>query len=103
MPDNPMRLSLVPRLVGVDGIRLSMSMTDTHRLTVGQGADAVTVQLPPQARGIFPLIDGRNTVADLMSRLETRGVDGAQFETVWTQTVKVLLPLGLLSLDVAEG
>ncbi|MCH4090084.1 hypothetical protein [Acetobacter sp.] len=98
-PDSPdyMDPKAVPHLHGVDGIRLAMAMTDTHQLSVGEGDEAVTVQLPPQARGIFPLIDGRNTVADLATRLETRGVNASQFESVWRATVAALAPFGLLS------
>ncbi|WP_338422056.1 hypothetical protein [Acetobacter sicerae] len=91
----------VPQLHGVDGIRLAMAMTDTHQLSVGEGSETVTVQLPPQARGIFPLIDGRNTVADLAARLEVRGVDASQFEGVWRATVATLVPLGLLSVSLS--
>ncbi|NHN88634.1 hypothetical protein GOB81_08325 [Acetobacter sp. LMG 1627] len=88
----------VPQLHGVDGISLAMAMTETHQLQVGEGEKAVIVQLPPQARGIFPLIDGRATVADVAARLETRGVNAEQFETVWRATVKALAPFGLLAL-----
>lgn len=93
----------VPQLHGVEGIRLAMAMTDTHQLSVGEGSEAVAVQLPPQARGIFPLIDGRNTVADLAAQLETRGVDASQFETVWRDTVAALAPFGLLSVSLPSS
>ncbi|MFT8718387.1 hypothetical protein [Acetobacter sp.] len=91
-PD-PMAPETVPSLNGVDGIRLAMAMSDTHQLQVGEA----TVQLPPQARGIFPLIDGRNAVAALAERLEARGVEAEQFERVWRQTVEALAPFGLLT------
>lgn len=100
VPPDCMNPEAVPRLHGVDGIRLAMAMTDTHQLSVGEGSEAVVVQLPPQARGIFPLIDGRNTVADLAVRLETRGVSASQFESVWRATVAVLAPCGLISISL---
>lgn len=99
VPLDPMQSDIVPHLRGVDGIRLAMAMTDTHQLTIGKGAQGVVVQLPPQARGIFPLIDGRNTVANLAARLATRGVEAPQFEDVWRKTVTALAPFGVLELS----
>lgn len=94
MPADPLNPATIPRLNGTDGIALAMAMTATHDLRLEN--DRI-VRLPPQARGIFPLIDGKNTVADLAARLETRGVGADQFRAVWRETVETLTPTGLLS------
>ncbi|NHO19858.1 hypothetical protein GOB90_12900 [Acetobacter oeni] len=88
-----MNPATVPRLSDTTGIALAMAMTATHQLPLESGSP---VQLPPQARGIFPLIDGVNTVADIAARLETRGVEADQFRDVWRKTVQALAHTGLL-------
>lgn len=93
MSSDPLNPVTIPHLSGTTGIALAMAMTATHQLPLQDGR---IIQLPPQARGIFPLIDGTNTVADLASRLETRGVDAAQFDAVWRDTVQALASAGLL-------
>lgn len=94
---DPLAPTTVPVLNGVTGIALAMGMTPTHALRTGSGEAGQVIQLPPQARGIFPLIDGRNSVADLATRLDSRGVNATQFAEVWRATVEALGPTGLLS------
>ncbi|MBO1359341.1 hypothetical protein J2D73_05970 [Acetobacter sacchari] len=88
--------SAIPVLFGCTGIALSMSMTDDHFLPVRIGATATMLPLPPQARGIAPLIDGRREIADLARMLATRGVNQAQFDGVWGEMAATLQALGAL-------
>ncbi|MFT8711167.1 MAG: methyltransferase, partial [Komagataeibacter rhaeticus] len=46
--------------------------------------------LPPQARGILPLIDGERTVGDIAAIMETRGVSASRFARVWQQMFTTL-------------
>ncbi|GBQ97824.1 hypothetical protein AA23498_3008 [Acetobacter nitrogenifigens DSM 23921 = NBRC 105050] len=95
-PARSYEASAIPVLLGCTGIALSMSMTDDHFLPVQIGAVSAMLPLPPQARGVAPLIDGRRGVADLARMLATRGVDQAQFDAVWGQMAATLQALGAL-------
>lgn len=82
--------SAVPIMREIPGVELARQMTPDHRLPFAFGTLTVPFALPPQTRGLLPLIDGERTVGDLAAMLESRGVGSAQFDRVWHEAFTTL-------------
>lgn len=80
----------VPVMREIPGIELAKQMRADHTLPFAFGTLVVPIALPPQARGLLPLIDGQRTVGDLAAILATRGVPQHKFDTVWQETFHIL-------------
>ncbi|WP_215753683.1 class I SAM-dependent methyltransferase [Acetobacter sp. P5B1] len=80
----------VPIMREIPGIELAKQMRPDHTLPFAFGTLVVPIPLPPQARGLLPLIDGERTVGDLAAILATRGVPENKFRTVWQETFHTL-------------
>ncbi|MFT8307137.1 class I SAM-dependent methyltransferase [Acetobacter malorum] len=80
----------VPVMREIPGIELAKQMRPDHTLPFAFGTLVVPIPLPPQARGLLPLIDGERTVGDLAAILATRGVPENKFRTVWQETFQTL-------------
>ncbi|GBQ81371.1 methyltransferase [Gluconacetobacter johannae DSM 13595] len=80
---DPMDPRSVPIMREIPGAELARQILPDDRLPFAFGTLSVAVPVPPQARGLLPLIDGERTVGDLAAILETRGVSAGRFATVW--------------------
>ncbi|ATU72249.1 hypothetical protein SXCC_04195 [Gluconacetobacter sp. SXCC-1] len=80
----------VPVMREIPGLELARMMGPDDRLPFAFGTLQVAVALPPQARGILPLIDGERTVGDIAAIMETRGVSASRFARVWEQMFTTL-------------
>lgn len=80
----------VPIMREIPGIELARMMGPDDRLPFAFGTLQVTIALPPQARGILPLIDGERTLADIAAIMETRGLSASRFARVWDQMFTTL-------------
>ncbi|MDG6094090.1 class I SAM-dependent methyltransferase [Acetobacter sp. AN02] len=89
-PPDPLDDASVPVMREIPGIELARQMTPDHRLMFEFGTLVVPVPLPPQTRGLLPLIDGERTVGELAAALEGRGVGRSQFDRVWGEAFSAL-------------
>ncbi|KAB8123211.1 class I SAM-dependent methyltransferase [Komagataeibacter medellinensis] len=80
----------VPIMREIPGIELARMMGPDDRLPFAFGTLQVSIALPPQARGILPLIDGERTLADIAAIMETRGLSASRFARVWDQMFTTL-------------
>ncbi|MFE8872889.1 class I SAM-dependent methyltransferase [Acetobacter persici] len=92
-PPDASSFDAVPVMREIPGIELAKQMRADHTLPFAFGTLVVPIPLPPQARGLLPLIDGERTVGDLAAVLATRGVPENKFRTVWQETFQTLEPL----------
>ncbi|MCP9318380.1 class I SAM-dependent methyltransferase [Acetobacter persici] len=89
-PPDASSFDAVPVMREIPGIELAKQMRADHTLPFAFGTLVVPIPLPPQARGLLPLIDGERTVGDLAAVLATRGVPENKFRTVWQETFQTL-------------
>ncbi|MCG0996726.1 class I SAM-dependent methyltransferase [Acetobacter persici] len=89
-PPDASSFDAVPVMREIPGIELAKQMRADHTLPFAFGTVVVPIPLPPQARGLLPLIDGERTVGDLAAVLATRGVPENKFRTVWQETFQTL-------------
>ncbi|MFT8471052.1 class I SAM-dependent methyltransferase [Acetobacter persici] len=89
-PPDASSFDAVPVMREVPGIELAKQMRADHTLPFAFGTLVVPIPLPPQARGLLPLIDGERTVGDLAAVLAMRGVPENKFRTVWQETFQTL-------------
>lgn len=88
-PD-PLDPDTVPIMREIPGAELAKQMTPDNMLPFHFGTLVVPIPLPPQARGILPLIDGERTVGELAAILATRGVNAEKFRHVWQESFSIL-------------
>ena len=88
-PD-PLNPDAVPIMREIPGAELAKQMTPDNMLPFHFGTLVVPIPLPPQARGILPLIDGERTVGELAAILATRGVNAEKFRHVWQESFHIL-------------
>lgn len=88
-PD-PLAPDAVPIMREIPGAELAKQMTPDNMLPFHFGTLVVPIPLPPQARGILPLIDGERTVGELAAILATRGVSAEKFRHVWRESFDIL-------------
>ena len=88
-PD-PLAPDLVPLARELPASEILRRIGPDGTLPVSFGQLTVPVPLPPQARAILALIDGRRTVADIAEALAGHGIPRARFETVWPETYRAL-------------
>ncbi|MFH7810617.1 MULTISPECIES: class I SAM-dependent methyltransferase [Acetobacter] len=86
-PQNP---EAVPIMREIPGAELAKQMTPDNMLPFHFGTLVVPIPLPPQTRGILPLIDGERTVGELAEILATRGVSAEKFKHVWQESFGIL-------------
>ncbi|GFE92512.1 class I SAM-dependent methyltransferase [Acetobacter persici] len=89
-PPDASSFDAVPVMREIPGIELAKQMRADHTLPFAFGTLVVPIPLPPQARGLLPLIDGERTVGDLAAVLATRGVPENKIRTVWQETFQTL-------------
>ncbi|MFT9066563.1 MAG: class I SAM-dependent methyltransferase [Acetobacter syzygii] len=87
---NPLDPNAVPIMREIPGAELAKQMTPDNMLPFHFGTLVVPVPLPPQARGILPLIDGERTVGELADILAARGVNANKFNHVWRESFDIL-------------
>ncbi|QHC36910.1 bifunctional 2-polyprenyl-6-hydroxyphenol methylase/3-demethylubiquinol 3-O-methyltransferase UbiG [Komagataeibacter xylinus] len=87
---DPFAPDAVPIMREIPGLELARMMGADDRLPFAFGTLQVAIALPPQARGILPLIDGERTVVDLAAIMETRGVSASRFAKIWAQMFTTL-------------
>ncbi|WP_075624446.1 class I SAM-dependent methyltransferase [Novacetimonas hansenii] len=80
---DPMAGDAVPVMREIPGVELAKQIGPDDRLPFAFGTRVVPVAVPPQTRGLLPLIDGERTVGDLAAIMETRGISAARFATIW--------------------
>lgn len=83
----------------IPGIELAKQMLADHTLPFTFGTLAVPIPLPPQTRGLLPLIDGQRTVGDLAEILSTRGVTEDKFRKIWNEIFPTLESLNRVLLQ----
>lgn len=83
-------MDAVPIMREIPGVELARMMGPDDRLPFAFGTLQVAIPLPPQARGILPLIDGERTVGDIAAIMDTRGLSAARFAKVWAQVFTTL-------------
>lgn len=88
-PD-PLDPDAVPIMREIPGAELAKQMTPDNMLPFHFGTLVVPIPLPPQARGILPLIDGERTVGELAAILATRSVNAEKFRHVWQESFHIL-------------
>ncbi|MFT9257050.1 MAG: class I SAM-dependent methyltransferase [Acetobacter sp.] len=88
-PD-PMDVATVPIMREIPGDELARQMRPDNTLAFSFGTLVVPVALPPQARGILPLIDGERNVGQLAEILASRGVGETKFRQVWRESFDML-------------
>ncbi|WP_230975421.1 class I SAM-dependent methyltransferase [Acetobacter garciniae] len=88
-PD-PMDFNAVPVMREIPGAELARQMRPDNTLAFSFGTLVVPIVLPPQARGILPLIDGERNVGQLAEILATRGVGETKFRQVWHESFDML-------------
>lgn len=88
-PD-PLAPNAVPIMREIPGAELAKQMTPDNMLPFAFGTLVVPIPLPPQARGILPLIDGERTLGELAAILATRGVNAEKFRHVWQESFYIL-------------
>ncbi|MFT8655416.1 MAG: class I SAM-dependent methyltransferase [Acetobacter papayae] len=88
-PD-PLDYASIPIMREIPGVELAKQMRPDNTLPFAFGTLLVPIALPPQIRGILPLIDGERTVGDLAQALETRGVGKEKFRQVWRESFDTL-------------
>lgn len=88
-PD-PLDYDSIPIMREIPGVELAKQMRPDNTLPFAFGTLLVPIALPPQIRGILPLIDGERTVGDLARALETRGVGEEKFRQVWHESFTIL-------------
>ena len=88
-PD-PLDYDSVPIMREIPGVELAKQMRADNTLPFAFGTLLVPIALPPQTRGLLPLIDGEHTVGDLARALETRGVSAEKFRQVWRESFDTL-------------
>ncbi|MFT8367307.1 MAG: class I SAM-dependent methyltransferase [Acetobacter papayae] len=88
-PD-PLDYASIPIMREIPGVELAKQMRPDNTLPFAFGTLLVPIALPPQIRGILPLIDGERTVGDLAQALETRGVGEEKFRQVWRESFDTL-------------
>ncbi len=88
-PD-PLDPDAVPIMREIPGAELAKQMTPDNMLPFHFGTLVTPIPLPPQARGILPLIDGKRTVGELAEILATRGVNAEKFRHVWQESFGIL-------------
>ena len=88
-PD-PLNANTVPIMREIPGAELAKQMTPDNMLPFHFGTLVVPIPLPPQTRGILPLIDGERTVGELAEILTTRGVNAEKFRQVWQESFGIL-------------
>lgn len=87
---DPLDFQAVPIMREIPGTELAKQMTPDNMLPFHFGTLVVPVPLPPQTRGILPLIDGERTVGELADILATRGVNAEKFRHVWRESFTIL-------------
>ncbi|GAB3593339.1 class I SAM-dependent methyltransferase [Acetobacter peroxydans] len=88
-PD-PLDYDSIPIMREIPGVELAKQMRADNTLPFAFGTLLVPIALPPQTRGLLPLIDGEHTVGDLARALETRGVSAEKFRQVWRESFDTL-------------
>lgn len=89
----------IPLMREIPGIELAKQMLADHTLPFTFGTLAVPMPLPPQTRGLLPLIDGQRTVGDLAEILSTRGVTEDKFRKIWNEIFPTLESLNRVLLQ----
>ncbi|CAP56889.1 hypothetical protein [Gluconacetobacter diazotrophicus] len=81
---DPMDRAAVPILRDGSGVELVRRIRlEDDRLPVTLGTRIVALKVPPQTRGLVPLLDGARTVADLVAIMVSRGVPAERFDAIW--------------------
>lgn len=92
----------VPVMREIPGLELARMIGPDDRLPFAFGTLQVSIPLPPQARGILPLIDGVRSVADLATISETRGLSASRFARAWEQIFTTLESLNRVLLRAPD-
>ncbi|MGX7345696.1 class I SAM-dependent methyltransferase [Acetobacter pasteurianus] len=82
-PPDPLDFAAVPVMREIPGVELAKQMRPDHTLPFAFGTLIVPIPLPPQMRGILPLIDGERTVGALAEAVAPRGISESKFRKVW--------------------
>lgn len=98
-PPDHMDFDAIPIMREIPGVELAKQMQTDNTLPFAFGTLIVPVPLPPQARGLLPLIDGERSVGQLAAILETRGITVEKFKTIWHETFTILLSLNRVLLQ----
>lgn len=98
-PPDHMDFDAIPVMREIPGVELAKQMQTDNTLPFAFGTLIVPVPLPPQARGLLPLIDGERSVGQLAAILETRGVTVEKFKAIWQETFTILLSLNRVLLQ----
>lgn len=85
-----MAADAVPIMREITGIELARMIGGDDRLPFAFGTLQVAIAVPPQTRGILPLIDGERTVGEIGAIMETRGLSASRFAKVWEQVFTTL-------------
>ncbi|GBQ87803.1 methyltransferase [Acetobacter nitrogenifigens DSM 23921 = NBRC 105050] len=80
----------VPVMREIPGVELVKQMRPDGVLPFAFGTLTVPVALPPLARRILPLIDGRRTVGDLAAAMAGSGISEEKFYRIWKECFKSL-------------
>ena len=80
----------VPIMREIPGVELARMIGGNDRLPFAFGTLQVAIAVPPQTRGILPLIDGERTVGEIGAIMETRGLSASRFAKVWEQVFTTL-------------
>jgi hypothetical protein len=99
---DPMGPAAVPILRDGTGVDLALRIRPDDRLPVTFGKRAVALPVPPQIRGLLPLLDGTRTVRDLAAILVTRGVPADRFDMMWRTVFATLSGLNNVLLQAAS-
>ena len=87
---NPLSSESIPIMREISGSELAKQIRPDNILPFAFGTLVVPIALPPQARGILPLIDGVRTVGEIAQILAERGVHHQKFQQVWHESFCVL-------------
>lgn len=87
---DPLAPESVPIMREIPGVELAKQMHPDNTLPFAFGTLMVPIALPPQARGILPLIDGVRTVGEIADILKERGVNDQKFKKVWHESFHIL-------------
>ncbi|GAB6968294.1 hypothetical protein JCM25156A_23310 [Komagataeibacter kakiaceti JCM 25156] len=99
---DPAAADAVPVMREIPGLELARMIGPDDRLPFAFGTLQVSIPLPPQARGILPLIDGVRRVADIAAIAETRGLSATRFARVWGQIFTTLESLNRVLLRAPD-
>ena len=87
---DPLSSESIPIMREIPGIELTKQIRPDNILPFAFGTLVVPIALPPQARGILPLIDGVRTVGEIAQILAERGVNHQKFQQVWHESFCIL-------------